>query len=340
MATKTGIAWTDATWNPVRGCERVSEGCRRCYAEILAARHSYPGGWGEGLAKWITRKDGTKEARWTGVLQTVESLLDAPLRWRKPRRIFVNSMSDIFHDDVAFEFVDRMFAVMASTARHCYQILTKRPERMLQYMQRVAEGAPMAGQRYEREMREHFDRYKLDFLEGYSIPSPPTPELRFIYDSATMQEKRPRSPDGTTLKHGFSGGEFHWRGWPLSNVWLGVSAEDQDTFDERITLLLQTPAAVRWVSLEPLLGHIDLIGKDEQNSALHTYNNRPRLDWGVVGAESGSDFRQMDMEAARYIIRQFQDAGVPLFVKQDNGPRPGLQGRFTAEEWALKEYPA
>lgn len=280
MSSSSNIAWTNATWNPVRGCERVSQGCVNCYAEVLAARHSYPGGWGEGLAKWITKSDGTREARWTGVVRQIDTMLDAPLRWKAPRRIFVNSMSDLFHDDVDRDFILRVFMVMRQASHHTFQILTKRPERM------------------------------------QTLLSEWLPPAEALADMS-LKEKS-----------------------PAPNIWLGVSAEDQDTFDERSALLLQTPAAVRWVSLEPLLDHIDLIGKDEQGSALHAFDGRPRLDWGVVGGESGSGFRAMDMEHARYIISQFKNAGVPLFVKQDNGPRPGMRGRFTDAEWALKEYPA
>ena len=281
MAETTGISWTNATWNPVRGCERVSEGCRKCYAEVLAARHSYPGGWGEGIATIVKRPDGTKEARWTGAIRTIDTMLDAPLRWKKPRRIFVNSMSDLFHKDVPEDFIAEVFAVMARCQHHVFQILTKRPERMQAFCSK---------------------------------------EAHWWGNKACIASK-----------------DYYNK--PLPNVWLGVSAEDQDTFDERVPVLLQTPAAVRWVSLEPLLGHIDLIGKDDQSCALTKYEGRPALNWGVVGGESGSGYRPMDMQAARYIIRQFLSAKVPLFVKQDNGSRPGMQGRFTAEEWALKEFP-
>lgn len=276
MAGASNIGWTNKTWNPVRGCERVSEGCRKCYAEVLAARHSYPGGWGEGIAKFVERPGGKKEARWTGVMQTVESALGYPISLRAPARIFVNSMSDLFHKDVPVEFIDQVFAVMESVGagRHVFQLLTKRAERMREYLR---------------------DRWS-----GSPVP-------------VAMRR----------------------------NIWVGVSAEDQATFDERVPLLLDTPAAVRWVSLEPLLGRIDV------RAALPNklWNgipgwNKGELQWGVVGAESGSDFRPMEIENARYIIEQFRDAGVPLFVKQDNGPRPGMQGRFTAEEWAIKEYPA
>lgn len=321
MAETTGIAWTNSTWNPARGCERVSEGCRNCYAEELAARHSYAGGWGEGLAKWVERPDGTLDARWTGVIQIVEKMLDAPLRWREPRRIFVNSMSDLFHDDVPEDFIWRVLAIAALCPKHTFQILTKRPERMLKILPAdesdalsklcTALGSMLDGDWVWKEGKRFRNRIEKAI-------------------SATMG-----------IDHDADNNEIQvdLMPWPLPNVWLGVSAEAQPEFDERVRLLLETPAAVRWVSLEPLLGHIDLIGKDEQSCALTEYEGRPALNWGVVGGESGSDFRPMDMGAARYIIRQFLSAKVPLFVKQDNGLRPGTKGRFTDAEWALKEYP-
>ncbi len=259
MADKSNIGWTNATWNPVRGCTRVSEGCRNCYAEVLAARHSYEGGWGYEVAHYLNG-----EARWTGVIEVPNHAMKLPLKWKAPRMVFVNSMSDLFHEKVPYNVVDSVFAVMDRCPQHTFQILTKRPERMRDYCRRI-------------------------------------------------------------------------NGAPLENVWLGVSAENQETFDERIPFLMDTPAAVRWVSLEPLLGPID------PNHYLPIPGISERLlgqlDWGVVGGESGSGYRPMDIEAARYIIRQFTDAGVPIFLKQDNGPRPGMQGRFWAEEWALKQYP-
>lgn len=266
MAEQTNISWTNSTWNPVRGCERVSEGCRHCYAEELAARYSYKGGWGEGLAKWVDRPDGSREARWTGVLRPMDKLLDAPLHWKKPRRIFVNSMSDLFHEDVPADFIARVFATMAECPQHVFQILTKRPVRMLQL-----------------------------------------------------------------LKHDLN---YDGPKWPLQNVWLGVSVEDQATAIERIPVLLNVPAAVRWISAEPLLGPVDLLWD-------RTWTiGRGGIRWVVIGAESGSGHRTMDMTHARSLIAQCTEAGVKRFVKQDNGPRPGMQGRFTDEEFSLKEFPA
>src|SRR5258708_18296902 len=135
MSGKTSIEWTDATWNPVRGCERVSEGCRKCYAEVLAARFSTPGMWGEGLARWVTRPDGSREARWTGKIVEAEQMLDAPTHWKTPRRVFVNSMSDLFHKGVSDDYIARVFAVMADCPQHTFQILTKRPQPPRQLLQ-------------------------------------------------------------------------------------------------------------------------------------------------------------------------------------------------------------
>jgi protein gp37 len=165
MADRSGIAWTNATWNPVRGCTRVSEGCRNCYAEVLAARHSYEGGWGHEVAHYVGG-----QPRWTGVIEVPNHAMKIPLKWREPRRVFVNSMSDLFHEKVPFNVVDQVFDVMARCPQHTFQILTKRAQRMLEYSRRII-------------------------------------------------------------------------GEPLKNVWLGVSAEDQATFDERVPLLGHVPAA-------------------------------------------------------------------------------------------------
>ena len=134
MADGSPIEWTDASWNPVRGCERVSEGCRNCYAEVLAARFSGKGFWGEGLAKWVTRPDGTREARWTGKIVPREEMLELPLRWKTPRRVFVNSMSDLFHERVPADFIARVLDVAYRCQQHTFQILTKRPSRMAEFL--------------------------------------------------------------------------------------------------------------------------------------------------------------------------------------------------------------
>lgn len=283
MGQSTGIAWTDATWNCLRGCSRVSEGCRHCYAEVVAARFSGPGQPYEGLA----RKVGG-EARWTGEVRFIEKHLTDPLRWRQPRRIFVNSMSDLLHDGVPYEWLDRIFAVMALAQRHTFQVLTKRPERMLEYLTGHAAGG------------------------------------RHVWPAA-QAIPMPRGQD----KPG--------PGWPLPNVHLGVSVEDQAAADERIPLLLRTPAAVRWVSAEPLLGPLDLtpwlpvqtIGGVEMERW---------LDWVVVGGESGPGHRPMDPAWLASIVAQCRAAQVPVFVKQDSGPKPGQRGRIP-DALYLQQFP-
>lgn len=130
MAQESAIEWTDATWNPVRGCTRVSEGCRNCYAERIAARFSEPGQPYEGLAKRTP-----SGPRWTGKIMTVEHLIEAPLHWKKPRRIFVNSMSDLFHEKISLLTIGRIFNVMAAAHWHTFQVLTKRPENALHFWQ-------------------------------------------------------------------------------------------------------------------------------------------------------------------------------------------------------------
>jgi len=263
MADKSAIEWTDATWNPVRGCTRVSPGCGGpgkaggCYAERIAARFSGPGQPFEGFAE---RKGG--EARWTGKVALIEDMLAVPLRWSKPRRIFVNSMSDLFHEHLPDGAIDQVFAMMALCPQHTFQVLTKRPERMRDYL---SDQDPM----------------------------------------------------------------------PLPNVWLGVSAEDQARADERIPLLLETPAAVRFVSCEPLLGPIDLINLDHTGAqrkdqahgisalwrAAAEIGLRTMLDWVICGGESGPVARPMHPDWARSLRDQCQAAGVPFFFKQWGGKK-------------------
>lgn len=298
------IEWTDATWNPLRGCSRVSEGCRNCYAERVAARFSWPnedamvggsslegrsGGPYAGLAKMT--KDGP---RWTGKVSLIEEKLAEPLRWKRPRRIFVNSMGDLFHESVPFEWIDRIFAVMliASEPRwmccgkhdceaancprvrgdesyahlpHTFQVLTKRPERMLAY----------------------FDKDR--------------------YPWCGIEEQVERMGYGEMLEAADLSAGF------LKNVWLGVSVEDQSSADTRIPLLLKTPAAVRWISAEPLLGPLDVTRYFEVLKGGPYFSG---LDWIVVGGESGPDARPFCIDWADDIVRQARTGGVPVFVKQ------------------------
>ena len=234
MGDKSKIEWTEATWNPIRGCTIVSDGCANCYAMREAWRHAGPGGAYEGLVRMTS-----KGPRWTGEVRFVDHVLDQPLRWTRPRMIFVNSMSDLFHESLTDEDIDRIFAVMFQARLHTFQVLTKRPQRMRDYV------------------------------------------------------------TGWYARHGFD---------PLvpePHIWLGASAENQETFDERNGPLSETPAAVRWLSLEPLLGPIAMDGSDCR-----------AVDWVVVGGESGPGARPMHPDWARSLRDQCLAAGVPFFFKQ------------------------
>lgn len=291
-----GIAWCDESWNPIRGCSRVSEGCRNCYAEKVAGRFSGPGLPYEGLVTI-----GEKGPRWNGAVRLVPERLADPLRWRKPRRIFVNSMSDLFHDEVPFEFIAAVFGVMAATPRHTFQVLTKRPKRALEFFEWV-------------------------FRMGGTMPATAVPggdgEVRFCVMHAD--------------DHDVSRGHVAYPAWPLPNAWLGVSAENQAAADERIPLLLQCPAAVRWVSAEPLLGPINFARIRVPNApappftghALHEYRGfRDRLDWVIVGGESGPGARPMEAAWVCSIQRQCEAARVPFFFKQWGGVQKSKHGR-------------
>ena len=301
MGDKTGIAWTNATWNPVRGCAPVSPGCANCYAARMASRFSGPGQPYEGLASG---------GRWTGAVRFVPEMLDLPLRWRKPRRVFVNSMSDLFHDDVADWQIARVFAVMAVSRRHTFQILTKRPGRMARLLARG------------------FNELVEETIAGDALLWPTSAVLEVegfggVYSPAQMGDEGrielPACWEGHTIP------------WPLPNVWLGVSAEDQARADERIQLLLQTPAAVRFVSCEPLLGPIDF--REVPGF------NRVGLDlggwWVIVGGESGPHARPCSVEWVRSIVRQCKTAGVPVFIKQLGAnycdAANGIGGRHTPQ---------
>lgn len=214
-----------------------------------AHRFSGPGQPYEGLTEI-----GPHGPRWSGSIRLVPEALEMPLHWRKPRRIFVNSMSDLFHEEVPFSFIDQVFAVMSVTPRHTYQILTKRPERMLEVMNRIR-----------------------------------SKEL------------------------------LGWAKGVYSHVWLGVSVEDQATADERIPILLQTPAAVRWISAEPLLGPIKLRWDRWLPVSGHEQIEREQLrtiDWAILGGESGPGARPCDLQWIRVIAAQCMAAGVKCFVKQ------------------------
>jgi len=274
-----GITWTDRTWNPVRGCSRISPGCVNCYAETIAARFSAGpeySGWESGdkletpaqpFHLYVARnKSGSK---WTGKVDLIEDKLLEPLSWRKPCRVFVNSMSDLFHENLPDEAIDRVFAVMALTPHITYQVLTKRADRMQKYFEKTHQGCPDE--------------------QGRTLT---LPKKLCIRDAMNALGKG-----------------FHLApDWPLPNVWLGVSVEDQQRADERIPDLQATPAAVRFISQEPQLERI-------------VHKSLDGIDWLIIGGESGPGARPFDIEWARSSIRQSREAGVAPFFKQA-GARP------------------
>lgn len=211
MGSTTGIEWTDATWNPIIGCSRVSEGCRHCYAEGIAAR--FASGKPSVYSGLAVIANG--HPQWTGRIAETKQLLD-PLKWRKSKRVFVNSMSDLFHENVTDEQRDRIFAVMALCPQHTFQVLTKRPERMLAYITEL----------YRSEGRRLQIASRADKIQG---GGPHTPRWLSNYCYQPPKGKAP----------------------PLPNLWLGVS--DEGNQHQRVDQLRAIPAVVRFISAEPLL---------------------------------------------------------------------------------------
>ena len=247
VITPHRIAWTEKTWNPIRGCSKVSLGCRHCYAEAMGARFSGPGLAYEGLVE---------DGHWTGTIRLVPEHLEEPLRWRRPQRVFVNSMSDLFHENLTDREILQVFDVIyrgISQRGHTFQILTKRAPRMQDFLSRL----------------------RVDLGDGGRV---------FLAEGADAP--------GTPLA------------LQLPNLWVGISVENQAAADDRIPLLLGTPAAVRWLSMEPLLGPVDLSG----------FGTFP--EWVVVGGESGHHARPLDPQWVRALRDQCQEEDVPFFFKQ------------------------
>ena len=278
MGDKTGIEWTDATWNPVTGCDEVSPGCDHCYAKSLAERfRGTPGHYYEQGFDVVLRPD----------------KLDQPLRWKRPRRVFVNSMSDLFHKSIPDTYIAEVFAVMALAPQHTFQLLTKRHGRMRSLLTnpRVVEG-PSGPLSFEDMVRN------------------------CAFNMANRNSMHAAVAD--TVE------------WPLPNVWLGVSVEDQQRADLRIPALLETPAAVRFLSCEPLLGPVDLgYGEacDHSRQRCEDIGCWGALDWVIVGGESGRGARPMHPDWARSLRDQCAAAGVPFLFKQYGDWKPTHEGR-------------
>ena len=308
MADKSKIEWTDATWNPITGCSRVSAGCVHCYAEHLAATR---------LKFHPSRKGLTnRRGRWNGEVRLNEQWLDQPMRWKRPQRIFVCAHSDLFYDKIPEAWIDKVFAVMAMSPQHIFQVLTKRPKRMLTYLVQFDED-------------EAIERVAHQAVEIADSPC-----AAGIIEDATMIR--------------------------LPNVWCGVSAENQESFEERYRYLKDVPTAVRWLSLEPLLGPINVrisLPECECGDYRHhhpddgpcVFNSRrdlahgftdcrkfrpmwPAVDWVVVGGESGPGYRPMDHDWARSLRDQCSIAQVPFFMKQVAGKRP-IPADLMVRQW-------
>lgn len=303
----TSIQWTEKTWNPIRGCSVISPGCNNCYAMRQAHRFSGEGKPYEGLTKQT--KAGPQ---WTSKVVLVEDHLTDPLKWRKPSRVFVNSMADLFHESVPFEWIDRIFAAMALAPQHTFQILTKRADRMQEYM------AGLTAERLFRVGNGLFDPKKPHSLSERLVP---------MFHGRTWDWWRV-----------FRLQELFRVGLPLPNVWLGVSVENQKYADERIPLLLGTPAAVRFISAEPLLGPVDL--------AAHlpaAFRRRDTLDWVIVGGESGPRSRPCHTDWIADLVRQCAAASVPCFVKQLGANGYQLPGGYPLRDRKggdMDEWPA
>lgn len=276
MGNNTKIEWTDKTWNPIVGCSMVSPGCANCYAETMSKRLAAMARSDIALAKDPGRKEAylhvlNEKGRWNGHVELVPAALADPLGWRKPARVFVNSMSDLFHRDVPFEYIDRVFAVMALCEQHTFQVLTKRPERMVEYV-----------------------LARSDSMEIYRAAM-----------SLLIQNRLDRTVGEETR-------------FPLSNVWLGTSVEDQQRADERIPHLLKCPAAVRFLSCEPLLGPLEFSDATRRADAISQLGKKALtgIGWVIVGGESGPSARPMHPDWARSIRDQCVAAGAAFHFKQ------------------------
>jgi protein gp37 len=255
----TTIEWTNEVWNPTTGCNKVSRGCKNCYAEKMHKRL-------QGM-----KMPGYHRNFLEGAYPN-PAALNRPLKWKRPKKVFLDSMSDLFHHNIPFEYVDKVFAVMALTPQHIYQILTKRPERMAEYM------TSSPTQRIERHLLTIHQTIPLNQrVHGYGKPR-----------------------------------------WPLPNVWLGTSVENQAAADERIPHLLKCPAAVRFLSCEPLVGPVNFASVPEEidEDARFAKRTLHGIHWVIVGGESGSKATPMHPDWARSLRDQCEQADVLFFFKQ------------------------
>lgn len=277
---QSSIEWTMKVWNPTTGCNKVSPGCKNCYAEIMHRRLQ------------VMQPNKYAHAFLEGAFEH-EPSLEIPLKWKKPTTIFVNSMSDLFHKNLSVEYIAKVYAIMFLTERHTYQILTKRPDRKLEVFK-------------SEEFFQYLCKYCNQFHDKFIGR---LEQELYFYDEIKSE-------------------------FPFKNIWEGTSTENQETANERIPLLLQTPAAVRWISAEPLLGAIDLAEVNELcavNGVDTTKSNG--LDWVVVGGESGHKKRPLNADWFRQIRDYCNDAGIKFFMKQMD------KVQEIPEDLMIRQYP-
>lgn len=285
---ENGVIEPGQTWNPVTGCDKISPGCKNCYAERMSMR---------------LKAMGQKKYRNGFDVTFHEDALDIPLRRKKPTRYFVNSMSDLFHEDLSDEQIDQVFAVMALCRQHVFMVLTKRAERMANWMARGLSKGEAIQQAFELNR---------DLLGGPR-------------DARLFNE-----PD-----------------WPLPNVWLGISAEDQLTLDARVPYLLQCRAAARFLSLEPLLNRVsfswakwhDYRSPQASGKTVGYLDGMGGLQWVITGGESGPGARPSDPAWFRQIRDECQAMGVPFFLKQITDHGRKIPFDSWVEGLRVREYP-
>jgi protein gp37 len=335
---KTDIGWTDYSSNPLKyrdnttgkvvwGCVKTSPGCNGCYAEASARRWDRGGPFTAAAMRNLTPFLDEKELR---------SMLT--YKPASGKRCFCADMTDAFGEWVPDEMLDRLFAVFALRKDVVWQVLTKRAERM------------------QRFVSERDGVMNLHWLVGPGISTHNEVE-EWCRKNGVSREERERRRSIASYYHG--DGQLARPPWPLPNVHLGVSVEDQAHADERVPALLQTPAAVRFLSVEPMLAEVSIGGAlmpECPQCGMHVDNRNgdengrwcercgrvgvAGIDWVIIGGESGPHFRPCDPAWIVALAEQCVSAGVPVFIKQDAGQRPGMQGAIPDSIWALKQFPA
>lgn len=298
MSSPTPVQWATMSWGITLGCDKKSDGCKLCYAIKTAWRLGHnPNPKVGPLYEGLVKKTNGGNLNWTGVVRCVPERLEDPLHWKKPQIVFVTSQSDLFHEDVPFEFVDKALAVMAMTARHKYKVLTKRSERMLEYFTRDVKWDEVIANAALELFGDEASRFAANSVNNC------------LDEDLNV-------------------------GWPLRNLHSGVSIEDPNSANERLPLLMLTPAAVRWVSYEPALkpvnflklpalyhptpGHVgyEVYPFDGVFAIPDMERKVSRIDQVVIGGESGAGARTCQISTIRNTIAQGRMCGVPIFVKQ------------------------